>query len=219
MRIILLGAPGAGKGTQAKYICDKYHIPQISTGDILRQAVKAETPLGKIAKKIMDSGELVPDDVMLNIIKERLNSPDCQQGFLMDGFPRTIPQAEALKATGIPIDYIVEIHVDPEEIIHRLSGRRVHPASGRVYNLYFNPPKTTGIDDITGEPLVQRNDDKEETIRHRLSVYDEQTKPLLEFYKQWHHTRDPFAPKIFKINGVGDVNEIRDKIFGLLEPV
>ena len=216
MRIILLGGPGAGKGTQANFIKEKYNIPQISTGDMLRAAVKAGTELGKAAKKIMDEGGLVSDDIILGLVKERISEPDCKNGFLFDGFPRTIPQAEALKEQGIDIDYVVEIDVPDEEIIKRMSGRRVHPASGRTYHVIFNPPKEEGKDDVTGELLIQRDDDKEETVRKRLQVYHEQTEPLIEYYSKWAETGDGHAPKYVKVSGIGSVEEIRDRIFAAL---
>ncbi len=216
MRLILLGGPGAGKGTQAKFITEKYGIPQISTGDMLRQAVKEGTQLGLEAKKYMDAGELVPDDVIIGLVKERIKEPDCQKGFLFDGFPRTIPQAEAMKEAGVPIDYVVEIAVPDEEIIKRMSGRRVHLPSGRTYHVIFNPPKVEGKDDVTGEPLVQREDDKEETVRKRLEIYHAQTEPLVDFYKKWQESGDSNAPKYVRIDGVGSVEEIRDRIFQAL---
>ncbi|CAI8777325.1 adenylate kinase [Methylocaldum szegediense] len=214
MRVILLGSPGSGKGTQAKAIMEKFHIPQISTGDMLRAAVREGTPLGLEAKKVMDSGGLVSDDIILGLIKERLAQDDCKNGFLFDGFPRTIAQAEGLDAMGIAIDHVIEIVVDDEEIVKRMSGRRVHPASGRTYHVIFNPPKVEGVDDITGEPLIQRDDDKEETVRKRLQVYHEQTKPLVSYYKQ---KAEQGAVRFSSIDGVGSVEAIRDKIFSLLE--
>jgi len=216
MRLILLGPPGAGKGTQANYITQKYGIPQISTGDMLRAAVKAGTSLGKEAKKHMDAGGLVPDDVIIGLVKERLKQPDCANGFLLDGFPRTIPQAEAMKQGGVDLDYVLEISVDDDEIIKRMSGRRVHLASGRTYHVEFNPPKQPGKDDMTGEDLIQREDDKEETVRKRLSVYHEQTKPLVDYYSNWERSGDPRAPKVLKVPGVGSVEEIRDRVFSAL---
>ncbi|TVP79083.1 adenylate kinase [Thioalkalivibrio sp.] len=216
MRLILLGAPGAGKGTQAQYITEKYDIPQISTGDMLRAAVKAGTPLGVEAKKVMDAGGLVSDDIILGLIKERLQQPDCANGFLFDGFPRTIPQAEALKEQGVDLDYVVEVDVEDEEIIKRMSGRRVHPASGRTYHVVFNPPKVEGKDDVTGEDLIQREDDNAETVRKRLEVYHSQTKPLVEFYSKWAESGQPGAPKYVRIPGVGSVTDIRDQIFKAL---
>ena len=208
MRLIVLGAPGAGKGTQAAFICKKYCIPQISTGDMLRAAVKAGTPLGLAAKKVMDAGGLVSDDIIIGLVKERIAQPDCVNGFLFDGFPRTIPQADAMKAAGVKIDYVLEIDVPDEAIIERMSGRRAHVASGRTYHVKFNPPKVAGRDDVTGEELVQRDDDKEETVRKRLQVYQAQTRPLVAYYSDWAATGDPSAPKYRKINGSGNVDEI-----------
>jgi adenylate kinase len=216
MRLILLGAPGAGKGTQAQYITEKYGIPQISTGDMLRAAVKAGTPLGIEAKKVMDAGGLVSDDIILGLIKERLQQPDCANGFLFDGFPRTIPQAEALKAQGVNLDYVVEVDVADQEIIKRMSGRRVHPASGRTYHVVFNPPRIEGKDDITGDDLIQRDDDNETTVRKRLDVYHSQTKPLVAFYSKWAESGAPGAPRYVRIAGVGSVDQIRDEIFKAL---
>lgn len=217
MRLILLGGPGAGKGTQANYIKERYGIPQISTGDMLRAAVKAGSELGKEAKKFMDSGGLVPDEVIIGLVKERIKEPDCQKGFLFDGFPRTIPQADAMKAAGVPIDAVVEIDVPDEEIIRRMSGRRVHLASGRTYHIVFNPPKVEGKDDVTGEPLIQRDDDKEETVRKRLKVYHDQTEPLVAYYKDWAASGKAGAPRHIRIEGVGKVDEIRDQIFKALD--
>ncbi len=219
MRLILLGGPGAGKGTQANYIKDRYDIPQISTGDMLRAAVKAGTDLGKKAKEYMDSGGLVPDDVIIGLVKERIKEPDCQKGFLFDGFPRTIPQAEAMKEAGVPIDAVVEISVPDEEIIKRMSGRRVHLPSGRTYHIVFNPPKEDMKDDVTGEPLIQREDDQEATVKKRLEVYHEQTEPLVDYYKKWEGSGAAGAPKYIQIEGVGKVDEIRDKIFAALDEV
>ncbi len=216
MRLILLGAPGAGKGTQANYIKEKYGIPQISTGDMLRAAVKAGTPLGIAAKKVMDAGGLVSDDIIINLVKERIKDADCANGFLFDGFPRTIPQAQAMKDAGIPIDYVVEIEVADSEIIKRMSGRRVHPASGRTYHMVFNPPKVAGKDDITGEDLVQRPDDAEDTVIKRLTVYHDQTKPLVEYYSAWAKSGDAKAPKCVNVPGVGSVENIRDQVFAAL---
>lgn len=212
MRVILLGAPGAGKGTQAQFITEKYDVPQISTGDMLRAAVKAGTPLGLKVKEVMSSGGLVSDETIIQLIEERIKEDDCANGFLFDGFPRTIPQAEALKKQGIVIDAVVEIAVDDEEIVSRLSGRRVHEASGRVYHVTYNPPATEGKDDITGDLLVQREDDKEETVRKRLDVYHSQTAPLIEYYSEWGATGDELAPKYVRVNGIGDMAEIRDQI-------
>ncbi|SEG72555.1 adenylate kinase [Marinobacterium lutimaris] len=213
MRIILLGAPGAGKGTQAQFITEKFGIPQISTGDMLRAAVKAGTPLGLQAKKVMDEGGLVSDDIIIGLVKERIAEADCAKGFLFDGFPRTIPQADALKDAGVTIDAVVEIDVADEEIIKRMSGRRVHPGSGRTYHVVFNPPKEEGKDDETGEELVQREDDKEETVRQRLKVYHEQTEPLISYYRGWNEEDAATAPKYVYVPGVGSVNDIRDKVF------
>jgi len=215
MRLILLGGPGAGKGTQANYIKERFNIPQISTGDMLRAAVKAGTPLGMQAKKIMDEGGLVSDEIILGLVKDRIQEPDCTNGFLFDGFPRTIPQAEAMKQE-VDIDYVVEIGVDDAEIIKRMSGRRAHLASGRTYHVIYNPPKEEGKDDVTGEPLVQRDDDQEETVRKRLAVYHEQTEPLVEYYSKWAEGGDPKAPKYVRIDGIGSVEGIRDRIFTAL---
>ena len=216
MRLILLGPPGAGKGTQAAFITEKFGIPQISTGDMLRAAVKAQTPLGIEAKKVMDAGGLVSDDLIIGLVRDRLQQPDCQNGYLFDGFPRTIPQADALKAAEIPLDFVVELVVPEESIIERMSGRRIHPASGRSYHVKFNPPKVADTDDVTGEPLVQRDDDREETVRHRLSVYREQTRPLVDYYQTWAATNDPAAPAYRQIEGLGTVEEIRDRIMQAL---
>jgi len=219
MRLILLGGPGAGKGTQANYIKDKYAIPQISTGDMLRAAVKAGTDLGKEAKGYMDAGGLVPDEVIIGLVKERIKEPDCEKGFLFDGFPRTIPQADAMKDAGVPIDAVVDINVPDEEIIKRMSGRRAHLASGRTYHVIFNPPKVEGKDDATGEPLVQRDDDKEDVVKKRLDVYHDQTEPLIDYYKKWEATGEAGAPQYVRVEGVGKVEEIRDKIFAGLDAV
>ncbi len=216
MRLILLGGPGAGKGTQAKYITEKYNIPQISTGDMLRAAVKAGTPLGIEAKKIMDAGGLVSDDIIIGLVKDRITQPDCENGFLFDGFPRTIPQADAMKAAGVKLDFVLEIAVDDEEIIKRMSGRRVHVASGRTYHVVFNPPKVEGKDDETGEDLIQRADDIEETVRKRLEVYHDQTEPLINYYSSWANNGDADAPKYVKVEGIGTVDQIRDKAFAAL---
>ncbi len=216
MKLILLGAPGAGKGTQANYIKEKYGIPQISTGDMLRAAIKAGTPLGLAAKKVMDAGNLISDDIIINLVKERIKEADCAKGFLFDGFPRTIPQAQAMKDAGIKIDYVVEIDVADTEIVQRMSGRRVHPASGRTYHEVFNPPKVAGKDDITGEDLVQRPDDAEDTVLKRLTVYHEQTKPLVEYYTAWAKAGDAQAPKVLHVPGVGSVEGIRDQVFRVL---
>lgn len=216
MRLILLGAPGAGKGTQATFICQKYGIPQISTGDMLRAAVKAGTPLGLQAKTIMDSGALVSDDLIINLVKERIAQPDCDGGFLFDGFPRTIPQADAMKAAGVKLDYVLEIDVPFGDIIERMSGRRSHPASGRTYHVKFNPPKVEGKDDVTGEELIQREDDKEETVRKRLDVYSQQTRPLVDYYSAWAKTDPAAAPKYRAIQGVGTVDEITQRALAAL---
>ena len=216
MRVILLGAPGAGKGTQAQYICKEFGIPQISTGDMLRAAVKAETPLGLAAKEVMDAGRLVSDDIIIGLVKERLEQPDCVNGCLFDGFPRTIPQAEALRDSGVDIDHVVEVAVDDEEIIERMAGRRVHLASGRTYHIIYNPPKKDGFDDQTGEPLIQRDDDRESVVRDRLSVYHEQTEPLIHFYSSWVKNHPATAPSMNRVQGVGQVEEIRDEIFSAL---
>ena len=208
MRLILLGAPGAGKGTQAAFICQQYGIPQISTGDMLRAAVKAGTPLGLQAKSVMESGGLVSDDLIINLVKERIAQPDCANGFLFDGFPRTIPQAEAMKAAGVKLDYVLEIDVPFDAIIERMSGRRSLPASGRTYHVKFNPPKAEGVDDVTGEPLVQRDDDKEDTVKKRLDVYTQQTRPLVDYYSQWAAKEPAAAPKYRKISGTGSVDDI-----------
>jgi adenylate kinase len=219
MRLILLGGPGAGKGTQANYIKERYQIPQISTGDMLRAAVKAGTELGKKAKAVMDAGQLVPDDVIIGLVKERIQEPDCRKGFLFDGFPRTIPQAEAMKTAGVQIDAVVDVDVPDEEIIKRMSGRRVHLASGRTYHVVFNPPKVAGKDDVTGEPLIQRDDDREETVKKRLEVYHKQTEPLIGYYKKWKESGAPKAPRYVKIHGIGKVEEIREKIFSALDQI
>jgi len=216
MRLILLGAPGAGEGTQATFICQKYGIPQISTGDMLRAAVKAGTPLGIEAKKIMDAGALVSDDLIINLVKERIAQPDCAQGFLFDGFPRTIPQADAMKSAGVKLDYVLEIDVPFEAIIERMSGRRSHPASGRTYHVKFNPPKVEGQDDLTGEPLIQRDDDREDTVKKRLDVYSAQTRPLVDYYSHWAKAEPAAAPKYRAISGTGTVDEITARAFQAL---
>src|SRR5438132_9052525 len=216
MKLILLGPPGAGKGTQAGFIREHFRIPQISTGDMLRAAVSAGTPLGLAAKKVMDAGQLVSDDIIVGLVTERLQQPDCKRGYLFDGFPRTIPQAEALKRAGVPIDYVLEIDVPDEEIIARMSGRRVHPASGRTYHVTFNPPKVAGKDDVTGEPLIQRDDDREEIVRKRLEVYHRQTRPLVDYYAAWAATGDAQAPRYRKIAGLGPVEEIKRRVFAAL---
>ncbi len=215
MNIILLGPPGAGKGTQATNVCEQYNIPQISTGDMLRAAVKAGTPLGLEAKKVMDAGGLVSDDIIIGLVKERIQEDDCKNGFLFDGFPRTIAQAEALKTDGVKIDYVVEIQVPDEDIISRMSGRRAHLASGRTYHIVYNPPKVEGIDDVTSEELVQRADDAEETVRSRLGVYHEQTQPLVNYYKAWMR-EDDNAPKYGAAVGVGSLDEVRDRVYAQL---
>ncbi len=216
MRIILLGAPGAGKGTQATFIKEHFNIPQISTGDMLRAAVKAGTPLGLEAKSYMDSGGLVPDAVIIGLVSERIKEADCKNGFLFDGFPRTIPQADAMKEAGVAIDYVVEIDVPDSAIVERMSGRRSHPESGRTYHVKFNPPKVEGKDDVTGENLVQREDDKEETVKKRLEVYHDQTKPLVDYYANWASSGKTGAPTHVKVNGLGEMNSIRDRIFAAL---
>jgi len=221
MRLILLGAPGAGKGTQAQFICEKFAIPQISTGDMLRAAVKAGTELGIAAKKIMDAGGLVSDDIIIGLVKDRLTQPDCSKGYLFDGFPRTIPQAQAMKDAGVPIDYVLEIDVPFDAIIDRMSGRRVHPASGRTYHIQFNPPKVAGKDDLTGDDLIQRDDDKEETVRKRLQVYDNQTRPLVDYYSSWAAQTNASdkvkAPAYRKVSGTGSVENITTSIFAVLK--
>lgn len=216
MRLILLGAPGAGKGTQATFICQKYGIPQISTGDMLRAAVKAGTPLGIEAKKVMDSGALVSDDLIINLVKDRIAQPDCANGFLFDGFPRTLPQADAMKAAGVKLDYVLEIDVPFEAIIERMSGRRSHPTSGRTYHVKFNPPKIEGKDDVSGEPLIQREDDKEDTVRKRLEVYSAQTRPLVDYYSNWAKAEPAAAPQYRAISGMGGVDEITARAFKAL---
>jgi len=216
MKLILLGAPGAGKGTQANYIKEKFGIPQISTGDMLRAAIKAGTPLGLAAKKVMDAGNLISDDIIINLVKERIKEADCAKGFLFDGFPRTLPQAEAMKQAGVAIDFVVEVDVPDTEIVKRMSGRRVHTASGRTYHITFNPPKVAGKDDVTGEDLVQRPDDAEETVKKRLEVYHQQTKPLVEYYTTWSKSGDAKAPKVVHVPGVGSVESIRDQVFSAL---
>lgn len=217
MRLILLGPPGAGKGTQANYITQEFNIPQISTGDMLRAAIKEQTPLGLAAKEVIDRGDLVSDDIIIGLVQERLKDDDCKNGYLFDGFPRTIPQADALKESGVALDYIIEIDVPAEDIIERMSGRRVHPESGRTYHTKFNPPKTEGVDDVTGEPLVQRDDDKEETVRNRLEVYQNQTRPLVDYYSKWAAEADANAPKYVRIEGVGKVEDITKQIMDALK--
>jgi len=224
MKIILLGAPGAGKGTQANLIKEKFNIPQISTGDMLRAAVKADSPIGQAAKKIMDAGGLVPDDIIINLVKNRIKEADCTNGFLLDGFPRTIPQAQAIRDAGIEIDFVLEIEVPDSDIIQRMEGRLVHPASGRTYHKTFNPPKVSNKDDITGEDLIQRQDDRVDTVKKRLAVYHEQTKPLVEYYLAWEKSEcslgghgDPRAPRCINIPGIGSVESIRDRILNALK--
>ncbi len=217
MRLILLGAPGAGKGTQASFICKQFNIPQISTGDMLRAAVKAGTPLGVAAKKVMDSGGLVSDDIIIGLVKERITQPDCAGGFLFDGFPRTIRQADAMKEAGVTLDVVLEIDVPEDAIIDRMSGRRVHTASGRSYHVKFNPPKVDGIDDVSGEPLIQRDDDKEETVRKRLQVYQSQTRPLVDYYGQWAASASAGAPRYARISGTGSVEEITARVMAALK--
>lgn len=219
MRLILLGGPGAGKGTQAGFLTAHYDIPQISTGDMLRAAVKAGTPLGLEAKAVMDRGDLVSDDIIIGLVKERITAEDCAKGFLFDGFPRTVPQADALKSAGIDLDAVVEIDVDHNEIITRISGRRVHQASGRSYHLTYNPPKTPDIDDETGEPLVQRDDDREDVVRNRLAVYEEQTAPLKSYYRDWSESGATAAPRYVRVPGIGSVDEIRQRIASSLDSV
>jgi adenylate kinase len=216
MRLILLGGPGAGKGTQAAFITQRYGIPQISTGDMLRAAVKAGTPLGVAAKQVMDRGDLVSDDIIIGLVKERIKAPDCGKGFLFDGFPRTIPQAEAMKAAQVPIEHVVEVSVSDDTIIERMSGRRAHLPSGRTYHVKYNPPKSGMKDDVTGEPLVQRDDDKEETVKNRLAVYHQQTEPLVAYYARWAASGDARAPKYHRIDGLGKVEEVRGRIFAAL---
>jgi adenylate kinase len=221
MRLILLGAPGAGKGTQAQFIREHYGIPQISTGDMLRAAVKAQTPLGIAAKKVMDTGALVSDDIIIGLVEERLTQPDCEKGYLFDGFPRTIPQADAMKGAGVALDHVLEIAVPDSDIIERITGRRVHPGSQRIYHIHFNPPKVDGIDDVTGEPLIQRDDDLEETVRKRLEVYHAQTEVLIGYYSEWasrgSQPGEPEAPLYCKVSGTGSVEEIRSRIFAALD--
>jgi len=216
MRLILLGPPGAGKGTQAAFIRQKFGIPQISTGDMLRAAVKAGTPLGIAAQKVMDAGQLVSDEIIIGLVKERLKHLDCARGFLFDGFPRTIPQAESMKAAAVPIDYVLEIDVPDDLIITRMSGRRVHAASGRIYHVKFNPPKVEGRDDQTGEPLIQRDDDREQTVKKRLEVYRAQTQPLVEYYRRWAASGDARAPKYRRISGVGTLEEVKARALAAL---
>ena len=217
MRLILLGPPGAGKGTQAGFITAAFNIPQISTGDMLRAAIKAGTELGKMAKQVMDEGKLVSDDIIIGLVKERLKQPDCANGYLFDGFPRTIPQAQALRDSGIQLDHVVELQVPDSAIIERMSGRRVHQPSGRSYHIRFNPPKVEGKDDLTGEPLTQRDDDREEVVRKRLDVYQQQTRPLVDYYQAWAKTGDAAAPRYHALAGVGTVEEIRDRVMAVLK--
>jgi adenylate kinase len=216
MRIILLGPPGAGKGTQAGFIRDRYGIPQISTGDMLRSAVKAGTPLGLAARKVMDAGQLVSDDIIIGLVRERLREPDCAAGYLFDGFPRTIPQADAMKSAGVKVDFVLEIDVPDADIVERMSGRRVHLASGRTYHVMHNPPRAPGRDDVTGEPLIQRDDDKEEVVRKRLEIYHAQTSVLIAYYADWAAAGDASAPRYRKVAGVGTVEEIRQRVFDAL---
>jgi adenylate kinase len=216
MRIILLGAPGSGKGTQAKFITQQYGIPQISTGDMLRAAVQAGSPLGEDAKRIMDAGKLVPDDIIIGLVKERIQQPDCEHGFLFDGFPRTLPQAEAINQQGIKIDHVIEIDVEDEEIVHRLSGRWIHATSGRTYHVDYHPSVTPGQDDVTGEPLIQREDDKEATVRKRLTVYHEQTKPLIDYYQEWSRSGGPHAPHYHRLSGTQPVDVVRVQMHEIL---
>ncbi|HVF63144.1 MAG TPA: adenylate kinase [Casimicrobiaceae bacterium] len=216
MRLILLGPPGAGKGTQATFIKEAFAIPQISTGDMLRAAVKAQTPLGLAAKKVIDSGALVSDDIIIRLVRDRLREPDCRNGYLFDGFPRTIPQAEAMREANVPIDFVLQIDVPDALIIERMSGRRTHVASGRVYHVKFNPPKVADRDDVTGEPLIQRDDDREETVRNRLGVYQAQTRPLVDYYERWAAANDTAAPKMRKVNGVAPVDEVREAVLAAL---
>ena len=216
MKLILLGAPGAGKGTQAAFICQKYGIPQVSTGDMLRAAVKAGTPLGLQAKAVMESGGLVSDELIINLVKERIAQSDCAQGFLFDGFPRTLAQADAMKAAGVKLDYVLEIDVPDAAIIERMSGRRVHVASGRTYHVSFNPPKAAGVDDVTGEPLIQRDDDREETVKKRLEVYQSQTRPLVDYYSGWAATGDAQAPQYRRVDGIGSVEDITARVLAAL---
>ena len=214
--MILLGGPGAGKGTQAGYITQRYRIHHVSTGDMLRAAVKAGTPLGIEAKRVMDRGELVSDETMIALVKERIQAPDCARGFLLDGFPRTIAQAEGMKAVGVGVEHVVELAVDDAVIVERMSGRRIHQPSGRTYHVRYNPPKSAGKDDVTGEPLVQRDDDHEETVRKRLEVYHRQTEPLVAYYEKWAQENGPNAPKYHRIDGLGSVEQVRDRIFAAL---
>ena len=217
MRVVLLGGPGAGKGTQAAFVAERYGIPQISTGDMLRIAIRSGTALGARAKVLMDDGRLVPDEIIIALVEERIAEDDCAGGFLLDGFPRTIPQAKAMRERGVRFDAVVEISVPDEEIIDRMSGRRVHPGSGRTYHVRFNPPKTEGVDDATGEPLVQRDDDRESTVRHRLGVYHHQTEPIVEYYLRWEADDPHSAPHVSRIDGLGALGDVRDRVFAALE--
>ena len=217
MRMILLGGPGAGKGTQATYLCEKFDIPQISTGDMLRAGISSGSELGRQAAEVMERGALVSDDLILGLVRERVSEPDCAHGYLFDGFPRTVPQAQAMRDLGLNVDHVIQIEVDDEEIIRRMSGRRVHLASGRTYHVEFNPPKNEGMDDVTGEPLIQRDDDQEQTVRKRLEVYYLQTQPVVEFYQSWIASGDAGAPQYSRIDGLGNVEEVRRRISGVLE--
>ncbi len=217
MRVVLLGGPGAGKGTQASLVSGRYGIPQISTGDMLRAAIRAGSELGAGAKILMDAGRLVPDETIVGLVEERITASDCANGFLLDGFPRTIPQAQAMRARHLRIDAVVEITVPDDSIIERMSGRRVHPGSGRTYHLQFNPPATEGIDDITGEALIQRDDDRESTVRHRIEIYHEQTAPIIEYYRQWEKDDSHTAPHVSQIDGLGTIEEVRDRVYAVLD--
>lgn len=217
MHLILLGPPGAGKGTQAGFITARFGIPQVSTGDMLRAAIKAGTPLGQAAREVMDRGQLVPDEIVIELVRRRLEAPDCRNGYLFDGFPRTIAQAETMRRAGVPIDFVLEIDVPDEEIVARMGGRRVHPASGRTYHEKFNPPRVAGRDDVTGDPLVLREDDKEATVRKRLEVYKAQTRPLIEYYQRWAASGDARAPRLLRVSGTGGIEQIRDRALQALE--
>ena len=217
MRVVLLGGPGAGKGTQAAFIAGRYGIPQISTGDMLRAAIRSDSELGAGAKVLMDAGRLVPDEIIVGLVEERITASDCANGFLLDGFPRTIPQAEAMRARQLRIDAVVDIQVPEDRIIERMSGRRVHPGSGRTYHVRFNPPATEGLDDVTGEALIQRDDDRESTVRHRLEVYHEQTAPIIEYYRQWEKDDPRSAPRVARIDGLGTLEEVRERVFAALD--
>ncbi len=218
MRVVLLGGPGAGKGTQAAFITGRYGIPQISTGDMLRAAIRSGSELGAGARILMDAGRLVPDEIIVGLVEERIAADDCANGFLLDGFPRTIPQAEVMRARGIRIDAVVEITVPDENVIERMGGRRVHPGSGRTYHARFNPPVTEGLDDVTGEPLVQRDDDRESTVRHRLEIYREQTAPIIEYYEQWEKDDPCSAPRVSRVDGLGMLDDVRERVFAALDP-